>query len=250
MGVYDHMVAYLHSQTLRWSYASFRGRYWDAWEKHVASLEPEAMLESLALSRFSAVYFDRAGYSAGNTVEQRVAAILRTTPLVREDGRIAIYSLGTYAQVLRSRWTPGELAIRERSLYPILVRWGAGFSGEEKNGTNVWRWCSRTSELVVENGSSAPERLTIEGHAATGYPEASDLRVEGPGRSVTFTVTSSGRSFAAAFDIPAGIHRIRFSSTARRVPAPKDPRTLVFQLRGVRISAAAGAQDGTVLFAN
>jgi phosphoglycerol transferase len=241
MMTYDHFVAYLHSHHLRWSYGGFRGRYWDLWQRKVTSLTPEEMVDVLAVSGFSAVYVDRAGYVGSKArVEQRIAAILQVNPLVCKERRIAVYSLEAYTERLREQFSaPLWDAMREGVLHRLAVRWAGGFSELEGKPDNNWRWSSAVGELWVENTSARARQLQLAGVVATGYPEYSDMRIEGPGYLHKLRVNSAGQPFSVTISVPPGRHIVRWVSNSKRVMSLADPRVMVFQLRNFRVFASA-----------
>jgi phosphoglycerol transferase len=99
MADYEHMRGYLHSQHLRWSYPTMRGREGHTWQENVASLDAKDMLPRLAAAGFRGLYIDRFGFADGAAdVEAKLIAILKYPPLVSPNGRLAFFDLGRYAQ--------------------------------------------------------------------------------------------------------------------------------------------------------
>src|SRR5207248_5462647 len=60
--VYDQARAYLHSKTLRCSYAGMRGREADLWQQRIAALPPERFLEAIFQTGFQGLWIDRNAY--------------------------------------------------------------------------------------------------------------------------------------------------------------------------------------------
>jgi phosphoglycerol transferase len=90
---HDHLRAYLHTRTLRWSYGTMKGRETERWQLHVASLPPGAMARALAEAGFAGVYLNREGYADCAALEQGFREALGSSPLVSPDGRMVFFPL-------------------------------------------------------------------------------------------------------------------------------------------------------------
>jgi phosphoglycerol transferase len=98
---YDHMRGYLHSRTLRWSYASMKGREGDAWSRSVASQPIPQMARALSDQHFAGIYVDRFGYADnGAGVEAQLAAVLGPPTVVSANQRLSFFSFGEYSKRL------------------------------------------------------------------------------------------------------------------------------------------------------
>ncbi len=107
---YNPVRPYLHSATLRWSYGAMRGRPADLWYRRVAGLNPDAMVEQLALANFAGIYVDRLGYTdRGVKLERELALATGGSPLVHRDARASFFSLAPVRARLGAGRSPGEL---------------------------------------------------------------------------------------------------------------------------------------------
>jgi phosphoglycerol transferase len=94
MTVYNHLRAYLHSRTLRWSFGGMRGREGDLWCQRVAGLPVPEQVRALAGAGFQGVWVDRFGFADGGAaLEAQLAALLGTQPLISINGRLVFYPL-------------------------------------------------------------------------------------------------------------------------------------------------------------
>ena len=101
---YDHLRGYLHSSTLKWSYAEVKGRDHD-WQEAVSALPLENMLPVLVGSGFDALWIDGAGYEDGG--RDLAASLSRFTgpPIATSnDGRFYVFDLRPVAASLRGRY--------------------------------------------------------------------------------------------------------------------------------------------------
>lgn len=90
MSDYEHLKAYLHSKTLRWSYGAVRGREADVWQLEVSGLPAAELVAAVKSRGFKGVWVNRFG---GETMEQQIQAVLGVQPLVSADGRLAFYRI-------------------------------------------------------------------------------------------------------------------------------------------------------------
>lgn len=240
---YEHLRAYLHSHTLRWSYGSMRGRFWDAWLTDLASRPGRQMIERAVMAGFEGVLINRDGYpDGGANLERELAAISAAAPLRSQDSKLAFYDLRPFSRELRGRFTPAEWSRLQRAVLDlIVVKWTGGFSRLERSESTTWRWCGRSGELVIENSSAETLGLQMNGLIISGTPDASTVTMQGPGIEARFKlVDRRPAELNQTVRVRPGRTVIRFSSDGPRAPAPGDPRYLVFQIRDLVLSRADG----------
>lgn len=101
MGDYDHLKAYLHTKTLRWSYGAMKGREGDRWLQAVSQEPASQFLKDLAEAGFSGVYIDRYGYAdRAAQIEQQLESELGVKPLVDDNNRRLFFDMRGYARSL------------------------------------------------------------------------------------------------------------------------------------------------------
>lgn len=94
MGDYEHLKAYVHTKTLRWSYGAMKGREEGAWQFVVAAEPTDQFLADLAREGFSGIYIDRAGYADnGAQIQQQLETALKEKPLSDEAGRLLFFTI-------------------------------------------------------------------------------------------------------------------------------------------------------------
>jgi phosphoglycerol transferase len=96
MSDYDLYRGYLHSKSLRWSYGAMKGRDSDAWQRSVASRPLGEFVGEISKAGFKGIYIDRFGYEDnGANIESELSHILKSKPIVSENGRLAFYELSS-----------------------------------------------------------------------------------------------------------------------------------------------------------
>jgi phosphoglycerol transferase len=231
---YDMFLGYLHSKNLRWTYGAMRGRGADAWQRQIVAKPVEEMVESLAFAGFDGIYVDRYGYAdRGAGLEAKLLKLLGTPPITKADQRVAFFNLAEFTSRLRDQYTAEEWrAKQDTALHILTLQWKDGFSGLESAPGQNWRWCSSQGELHISN--SGTQRVLLEMSLATGFEEFSNMQIDSPWFSEQLKINGAGQHFSRIVTIPAGRHVIRFSSDARRIKAPSDPRVLVFRVMNFR----------------
>ncbi len=93
IGPYDHFLGFIHSDKVRWSYATVAGSDNDEWCMETAQLEPFDMVKEIKEKGFSGVYIDRAGYSDGEwqVLEAELELVLKSKPIVSDNKRLSFF---------------------------------------------------------------------------------------------------------------------------------------------------------------
>ncbi|MDP2181966.1 MAG: hypothetical protein Q8K99_05270 [Actinomycetota bacterium] len=88
---YDHLMPYIHSTDLRWSYGAVKGRPTDRWQRNVAALPAVDMLKQLHLHGFAAIWIDTYGYpDEGAQVVNAISGSLQGERLESPNGRYVV----------------------------------------------------------------------------------------------------------------------------------------------------------------
>ena len=97
---YEHFKAYLHSQSLRWSYGAMKGRDGDAWQRSVAEKNLVDMTNDLSLAGFQGIYVDGYGYQDGGiAVTKELSELLGVQPIVSRGGRKYFFDMREYNKI-------------------------------------------------------------------------------------------------------------------------------------------------------
>ena len=235
---YDHFRGYLHSKTLRWSYGTMKNRDGDLWQQSIAALPLDEFLPTLTFAGFSGIYLDRRGYEDGGAAKQsELTNVLRVQPFASADNRLLFFDLADYTRRLHEKYADSEWQTKhELSVHPLLLNWTGGFSGLETSPDKTWRWCSNEGELHLSNTSRYPRKVSLEMSFASGYEQSDDLIISGLiSERLKTNVTPS--VYSKTITVAPGEAVIKFTSTAKRVDAPRDPRVLVFRVENFKVKA-------------
>jgi phosphoglycerol transferase len=233
---YDLFRGYLHSQDLRWSYGTMRGRAGDEWYKQVSQQPLEEMLKTLSLTEFNGIYIDRNGYKdQANKLIADISKNLDEQPIYSNNQRLAFFKLMKSNNSLKSTYSSQQYEVaQDKTLHPLLFSWKGGFSDLESTTSANWRWCSSTGQLELNNSSDKSEQVEIQMSLATGYPYKSNISISGTGFTDKLIVNNQLTLYTKIINVPPGSYLLKFSSDAKRVDAPQDPRYLVFRVENFK----------------
>ena len=237
MGFYDHSRAYLHSDTLRWSWGGISGRKEGEWVRETSHLPVNDMLRRLSGAGFSGIWIDRFGYAPGTSPEREIGEALGSQPLQRSDGHIAFYDLRAYSKQLRASETPRDVHLTEQyALHPVEVNFQAGFYDQERNDKQTWRWCSRHGVMQLHNTLPQSRIVKLVVRLQTGSTEPETITVSAEGKSERVVVTIHEAPYVRDVKLPAGQQvNVSFDCECKRFNAPGDSRNLYFAIINPRI---------------
>ncbi len=234
---YDEMKGYLHSDTLRWSYAAMKGRPTDQWLATVSAQPVREMLRTIAGAGFAGLYIDRNGYADHAAIlESRVKVLLGSGPVVGEGGRLSFFVLDRAAiSHLNRPLDPNWQANIDDLLRPITVEAKNGCWPQEQNGKADWHWCGRSGEIAITNPSNAERRIVIEADIVSAYQTPSSVWINGPSYKRKLEVNSAGTAWKAEVSIMPGTSVLSFKcGDCKQVVAPEDPRAMFFHIDNFR----------------
>jgi phosphoglycerol transferase len=91
---HEHLKAYLHSKTLRWSYGAALGEGEDQWQRALATQPATELVNNVRARGFAGIYLDRDGYEdRGAKLEAELTSLLGP-PIVNAEGNLAFFKLG------------------------------------------------------------------------------------------------------------------------------------------------------------
>jgi phosphoglycerol transferase len=231
MSDYSHLKGYLHSSTLKWSYGAMKGRPPHYWMEQISLLPIDQMLKQLSIAGFAGVYVDRFGYkNPGQDIEEHLQNTLHISPIVSRNNRLAFYPMTKYNDELRKQYSQADLD-KQRIEMGLVIQWGGDFSVQESSPEGTWRWCGRKGILSIRNVAEKTRTITIQTHLATGHREKSMLVIKSSLFEDELSVNDLGELYEKTFSLPGNTEeKITFTSSAKKVDAPGDPRFLVFRL--------------------
>lgn len=150
---YEHLLPYLTSTTLRFSYGHLRPAPALAWARHVGRQPVPRMLSALEDAGFSVLWLDQRGYAdRGQSLIDALLALGRIElPPPDPAGPVRLFKLNAAGQPQLPDYTDPRLAERwlDRPAPPGQPRLLAvrGWYALEKEEGNRWRWVAREAVL-------------------------------------------------------------------------------------------------------
>ncbi len=231
---YDLARPYLHSDHLRWTYGTIKGREDDFWVRRLASMPVPEMAANLVWAGFNGVFIDRFGY-ADNAVkyENEFTALLGRKPSNAANGRHVFFDLSAYALQLRDQTPPSEWAAKEDAArHPVMPLWQQGFHDQEGTPDDYWRWCAARGRLQIANRSDHPQTFELE--ASFFADNDGTLQIWGF-LNEELPINRKGTPFKKQITIPPGLHTVRFAADSRRILTANDFREIVFRVRNFKL---------------
>lgn len=122
---YEHLIPYLHTRHLRWTYGSVVGTAVDLWQRRVTSKPLPDALREMAAMGFGAVYVDREGYAdKGTALVAQLRRNLPGEPIVSANDRWLIFPLpdpGFRVIVDPATYRPIRIEITRRDISPAAL---------------------------------------------------------------------------------------------------------------------------------
>ena len=238
---YDHLRAYLHSKTLRWSYGITTGSYGALWDYEMTAKPLPELVEALATAGFAGIYVDRYGYKDPAKEATDTLTALLGPPLDSQDARLAYFSLSPALEKLRSAYSAGQLQERREAVLNILlVQWRGEFSALEPG----WRYGGHDGLLALEYGTGSPRTLTLDMDLVSATGAESDLVIEGPEFRDIISLSVVPQHWSKKVSVPPRGCTLRFMCNGPAIPSLTDPRIMVFKLQALRI----GGVDPAAVF--
>jgi hypothetical protein len=146
---YDHLVPFLTSGTVRWSYGAMRGTAAGDWQLALPTDDPQALVADLAAAGFCAVEVDRAGYQAADDPTVALAAALGSPLAMSADDRLVAYDLRRVAAPTTAGGEDGSADRQWEVLHPVIASVHA-YQPHEEGGQTV-QWVGPRSSITVGN---------------------------------------------------------------------------------------------------
>jgi len=94
VGDYDHLVPYIYSDGLKWSFGAMNGRETAAWQSKTATLPAPQMVQELKDTGFAAIYVDQVAYADnGKQIVTDLAKVLGPPDVQSSDGQVLLWRL-------------------------------------------------------------------------------------------------------------------------------------------------------------
>ena len=233
MGDYDHIVGYVHSNTLRWSYGAAKGRR-DNWTQAAKGVPLREVLTAAAAAGFGGVWVDNAAYKdKGRVMDARVQAIVGSgTPAIHQaDGRRVFWPLAPLHRRIAAVTSPAQRATMAAALVdPTTIEVGTGFYQLETDGERIWHWATNDATMTIVNEAPGAQRVRWTA-MLTGADDASTTVYAGSKKVAYVRVNTRGVHVNLLLVVPPGGLPLRFVTTGTDLgPQNNDARSLYLQV--------------------
>lgn len=209
----------------------------DEWIRHLSSEPVPVLLRRAVWAGFQGIYIDRLGYRDGaRALESQLSAETGTKLMMSPNGRFSFFSLTSYAAALQRETPPEQWRNLISEVNPhLIITFPSGVYGPDMVGTGEWRWCDQKGVIQIFNTTGHVQTADLTGKLTTAFPTKSFVFFHDSRQSFKAVATSAGNDFDWHLALDRGVNRIEFSTTASRVPAPKDPRVMYFRMEYLRV---------------
>jgi phosphoglycerol transferase len=214
---YDLLRGYLHSEHLRWTYGTIRGREPNAWFRQTAALPTPQLIERLGWAGFSGIAINRRGFADyGAGVERELRDLLGSPPIQSPNEEQTFYGLQEYQKRLEQRTPPNERdARREAAIHPPLDVWQGGFSDQEYGSGR--RWGTHEARMTLVNDLDGTQNVRVE---MSVTPSDGQVTILSDVFGEPVPVDRDSTRVDRILPLPMGRHEVRFISNApRRYPS-------------------------------
>lgn len=239
---YEHLLPFLATHTLRFSYGHLRTSTAHRWERHVAHLPAEQLVATLQQAGFALLWIDRRGF-ADEAVS--LVARLRAAGLAELSVPPALplnlfrLSPATTPRPpdlddphLQEFWSPAASADAQ----PLLLAL-RGWYPAERAPDREWRWAAREAQVGLWlDGTARRARLQF---AAAG-PARSHLRLLAGETELWHATLRDGpaQPHEVLLTLPPGLTTLTWRLDGKTFrPGGGDPRELGFMVENLRVSA-------------
>lgn len=234
---YEHLLPYLTSHSLRYSYGHLAGTPALRWASHVSRLGPASMAEALEHAGFAALWIDTRAYpdNATSLLQALRAAGRRELPGERQPANVRIFLLTPRTPAVPPDFNdPRYLESWDGTASQPALLALHGWYPLEQRAADRWRWANRHAALGIWSDESRPDAVLR-------------FRIDGPAQS-TVVLISAGRELLRASPGPKihtvrlplalGLNRLDWSlEGATFRPGDHDPRELGFMVENLSVSA-------------
>jgi hypothetical protein len=213
---YDHVRGYLHTDRLRWSFGSMKGREWDMRLRQMSDESVPVMLERMVFVGFRGLLVDVRGLSANRFAS--LDALIRQhagegNAIVHRDGALVFYDLRAHAKFIEQSYGPtrfAAMAAGERDSLSAL--WLEGFFSFEATGREARRYHARPqATMVFVNPTERTRAVRIRMEFGTLQKDATTLTIRGGIWSDTIVdLKQIPVPYERVLVLPPGHHQVDF----------------------------------------
>ncbi|QIR75441.1 hypothetical protein [Sulfurospirillum diekertiae] len=218
---YSHMVGYLHSNNIHWSYGAVTGREGDIWLKSLEALDIKEQIKVLQKGGFTGIYIDRRGYiDNANMLESKLKEILNIEPIISEDKNKSFFDI-----------VPTDHTIMKFSGFE------KNFYGWESNQFGSFGWTSGSAILLLQNNRA--NNLNCNLAFNVGTLKNRNLKIMFNDKLLRDFFLQPGLNKTVLLEelrLNPGSNRLSFiTDTPGAQPGNGDPRSLAYSIEKMKI---------------
>ena len=242
LGDYQLGIGFIHSNTLKWSYAGMKGREGDMFYRHLANEPIKKQLDVIKNLGFSGIYVDLRGYAdGGKDIQTQLNALLGKPSIVHPLGHIVFYpvkgnninfdGIQSIHQIMsianfhadkngkRYQAKLTDTLLFNQQGLPDYIKNIHGMSGAENWG----RW-SDSKDVIFEFFNPLPQDISIIFYGMPFGPNAGKkLKISIGNQQKEITLQPTDQEYRVNFSqLTGNVDKIEFS-----IPKPTSPSELV-----------------------
>ena len=232
---YDHLLPYLTSRNLRWSYGALKGTSRADWQLALPTSNVTVLVQDLAAVGFCAIEVDRAGFSAASDPIFDLERLLGPAISATKDHRLVAYDLRNERE--RVLGTTAAAGRANQVLRPVVVQVG-GYP-PDPDAPNADRWVGPRSSLIIGNmtGREQQLNLSLDLAAPTDRPWSVTVSGQGAVSQQVLLQPSATRTIHLSVVAPVGRSVVDISSSVDRTARLQDGRVVSGRLGDVQVQA-------------
>ncbi|HEY8995154.1 MAG TPA: hypothetical protein VIM71_10865 [Lacunisphaera sp.] len=233
---YEHLLPYLTSATLRYSYGQLRTSPALRWCRYVARLPAADLVLALEEVGFSALWIDTRAYVDGAAPLIFALTTAGYPELTPTGGQreVRVFQLGPHVPAQMTNFADPKLQDPwdEAAHHPALLALH-GWYGLETEGHNHWRWATRQASLGIWNEGNIG---TVTLRFRLGGPGQSSVVVKQAGREV-WRGAPGTQVHAIKLTLSPGLNTLAWELAGRTFrPGGHDSRELGFMVENLSMS--------------
>ncbi|AKV03957.1 Integral membrane protein [Labilithrix luteola] len=233
---YAHLLPYMHSEKLRYSYGSLRGRLGDQRYHDLADTPIADLPEAIAVAGYEALWVDPSGYEDGAKALSSHLRDVIGEPMAVSPNGVLVWSLVDFTKSLRERLGP-EFENRRRTWNerPFLAL-NDGFYPKHWNATTTWYFGKAKGKAFLVNPTDHVQRVVLDFTYRSASGASSTLQLDGPSLHESVPLEPTNRRVEKTLELPPGTHVVRLRTDAPPAPIDVDWRDRVIVVENPKLT--------------
>lgn len=216
---YDPLRGFLHTSSVRWTYAGVKGSVRSAWTERLTSRPTKQWVLGASAAGVEGIHLDRFGYADDDAraLESRLDKLVGPATAVSPDGRFVFYDMSELNERMADALGTARLATLRRLVVASTgLVWPDDFNTPVLEGPLLVARSNSTTPVVnVGNPSATPSRLQLDFVVrAEGAVEDHRIAISWPDSTTSEVVAPPGDGIAVSrtVTVPPGTSTMGFST--------------------------------------